>query len=150
MFSNHQSLIIGIEEALMYATQEGHGFDLLFHTNTESGKTDDLKEHKSVNIGFINAFPDNSPGAYPGSNFGNACGTETYQVNGEKTLLQSSCTQIASDIIECQKTYGKKVFLSFGGAYPKNYYIASDSSARMPMVCIASSCAWKVPSRLVE
>lgn len=82
-----------------------------------------------VNIGFINAFPDNSPGAYPGSNFGNACGTETYQVNGEKTLLQSSCTQIASDIIECQKTYGKKVFLSFGGAYPKNYYIASDSSA---------------------
>jgi len=34
--------------------QEGHGFDLLFHTNTESGKTDDLKEHKSVNVGFIN------------------------------------------------------------------------------------------------
>lgn len=33
--------------------QEGNGFDLLFHTNTESGKTDDLKEHKSVNIGFI-------------------------------------------------------------------------------------------------
>jgi general stress protein 26 len=55
MFFNHQSLIIGIEEALMYAAQEGHGFDLLFHTNTESGKTDDLKEHKSVNIGFINS-----------------------------------------------------------------------------------------------
>ena len=34
--------------------QEVHGFDLLFHNNTESGKTDDLKEHKSVNIGFIN------------------------------------------------------------------------------------------------
>ena len=34
--------------------QEGHDFDLLFHTNTESGKTDDLKEHKSVNVGFIN------------------------------------------------------------------------------------------------
>lgn len=33
--------------------QEGNGFDLLFHTNTESGKTDDLKEDKSVNIGFI-------------------------------------------------------------------------------------------------
>jgi general stress protein 26 len=33
--------------------QEGNGFDLLFHTNTESGKTDDLKEHSSVNIGFI-------------------------------------------------------------------------------------------------
>ncbi len=36
--------------------QEGNGFDLLFHTNTESGKTDDLKENKSVNIGFINAY----------------------------------------------------------------------------------------------
>lgn len=82
-----------------------------------------------VNIGFVNAFPDNSPGAYPGTNFGNACGTNTYTVNGVSTLLQSGCSQIASGIIECQKTYGKKVFLSFGGAEPKNYYIASDSSA---------------------
>lgn len=39
-------------------SQEGHGFDLLFHTNTESGKTDDLKEHKSVNIGFITSSGD--------------------------------------------------------------------------------------------
>ncbi|RAR09096.1 bli-3 protein [Stemphylium lycopersici] len=39
----------------LLTTQEGHGFDLLFHTNTESGKTDDLKEHKAVNIGFINS-----------------------------------------------------------------------------------------------
>ncbi|CAN9392077.1 unnamed protein product [Alternaria alternata] len=41
--------------AMALAAKEGHGFDLLFHTNTESGKTDDLKEHKSVNIGFINS-----------------------------------------------------------------------------------------------
>lgn len=34
--------------------QEANGFDLLFHTNTESGKTDDLKDDSSVNIGFIN------------------------------------------------------------------------------------------------
>ena len=34
--------------------QEGNGFDLLFHTNTESGKTDDVATHKSVNIAFIN------------------------------------------------------------------------------------------------
>jgi general stress protein 26 len=33
--------------------QEGHGFDLLFHTNTESGKTDDLAQHKSVNVSFV-------------------------------------------------------------------------------------------------
>lgn len=36
------------------ANQEGNGFELLFHTNTESGKTDDLQTHPSVNIGFIN------------------------------------------------------------------------------------------------
>lgn len=82
-----------------------------------------------INIGFVNAFPDNSPGAYPGSNFGNACGDETYTVNGVKTLLKSNCPRIGPDIIECQKTYGKKIFLSFGGASPLNYYIASDASA---------------------
>ena len=82
-----------------------------------------------VNIGFVNAFPDNSPGAYPGTNFGNACGDETYTINGVSTLLKSNCPRIGSDIIECQRTYGKKVFLSFGGAYPQNYYIASDNSA---------------------
>ncbi|KAF1361750.1 hypothetical protein EJ07DRAFT_109743 [Lizonia empirigonia] len=40
--------------AMALAAKEGNGFDLLFHTNTESGKTDDLKEDSSVNIGFIN------------------------------------------------------------------------------------------------
>ncbi|KAF2028758.1 hypothetical protein EK21DRAFT_113614 [Setomelanomma holmii] len=39
--------------AMALAAKEGNGFDLLFHTNTESGKTDDLKEDASVNIGFI-------------------------------------------------------------------------------------------------
>lgn len=82
-----------------------------------------------VNIGFVNAFPDNSPGAYPGTNFGNACGDQTYTVNGVSTLLKSNCPNIGSDIIACQQTYGKKVFLSFGGAYPQNYYIANDNSA---------------------
>lgn len=83
-----------------------------------------------VNIGFVNAFPDNSPGGYPGTNFGNACGDETFtNQNGGSTLLKSNCPRIASDIIECQKTYGKKIFLSFGGAAPQNYYIANDNSA---------------------
>lgn len=41
-------------ECFLTISQEGNGFDLLFHTNTESGKTDDLKEDSSVNIGFIN------------------------------------------------------------------------------------------------
>ena len=82
-----------------------------------------------VNIGFINAFPDNSPGNFPGSNFGNACGSATYTVNGVSTLLQSGCTTIASDITACQQTYGKKVLLSLGGAAPLNYYMANDTSA---------------------
>jgi general stress protein 26 len=36
-------------------SQETGGIDLLFHTNTESGKTDDLDADPHVNISFINA-----------------------------------------------------------------------------------------------
>jgi len=36
-------------------TQEGNGIDLLFHANTESGKTDDLKADSKVNLGFLNS-----------------------------------------------------------------------------------------------
>ncbi|PSN64219.1 hypothetical protein BS50DRAFT_575662 [Corynespora cassiicola Philippines] len=39
--------------AMALAAKEGNGFDLLFHTNTESGKTDDLATHPSVNVAFI-------------------------------------------------------------------------------------------------
>ncbi|KAJ6444403.1 protein bli-3 protein [Purpureocillium lavendulum] len=34
--------------------QESGGIDLLFHTNTESGKTDDLTSDPHVNISFLN------------------------------------------------------------------------------------------------
>ncbi|MCJ1455613.1 BLI-3 blue-light-inducible Bli-3 protein [Mycoblastus sanguinarius] len=37
------------------STQEGGGVDLLFHTNTESGKTDDLKSDPKINIAFLNS-----------------------------------------------------------------------------------------------
>ncbi|KAF2746837.1 hypothetical protein M011DRAFT_468132 [Sporormia fimetaria CBS 119925] len=37
------------------AAKEGHGLDLLFHTNTESGKTDDVASHSNVNVAFINS-----------------------------------------------------------------------------------------------
>ena len=33
--------------------QEANGLDLLFHTNTESGKTDDLANDKDINIAFL-------------------------------------------------------------------------------------------------
>lgn len=35
--------------------QEGGGVDLLFHTNTESGKTDDLKSDDTINIAFLDS-----------------------------------------------------------------------------------------------
>lgn len=35
--------------------QEGNGVDAIFHTNTESGKTDDLKESPDINLAFLNS-----------------------------------------------------------------------------------------------
>ncbi|KAL9100893.1 MAG: hypothetical protein Q9163_003785 [Psora crenata] len=37
------------------AAKEGNGIDLIFHTNTESGKTDDLKSDPKINIAFLNS-----------------------------------------------------------------------------------------------
>jgi chitinase len=70
-----------------------------------------------VTIGFINLFPNNAPGYYPGSSFRNACGDETYKNNGVSTKLKLNCPDIGPDIIACQQL-GKKVLLSLGGAYP--------------------------------
>jgi len=36
------------------AGKDANGLDLIFHTNTESGKTDDLATHPSINIAFVN------------------------------------------------------------------------------------------------
>jgi len=36
------------------AAKEGNGVDFIFHTNTESGKTDDLEAHPEINLGFLN------------------------------------------------------------------------------------------------
>ncbi|KAG9943618.1 glycoside hydrolase, partial [Aureobasidium melanogenum] len=82
-----------------------------------------------VSIGFINVFPDQGAGGWPGSNFGNACGSETYTYNGTKTQLYSNCPDIGTDIAICQQLYGKKVLLSIGGGYPTNYFIKNDASA---------------------
>jgi general stress protein 26 len=35
--------------------KENGGIDLLFHTNTESGKTDDIESDPHINISFLNA-----------------------------------------------------------------------------------------------
>ena len=35
--------------------QESGGIDLLFHTNTESGKTDDISSDNAINVTFLNS-----------------------------------------------------------------------------------------------
>jgi len=44
-----------VSRAMAVAAQEGQGVDLIFHTNTESGKTDDLDNSPDVNVGFIDS-----------------------------------------------------------------------------------------------
>ncbi|KAK7533025.1 uncharacterized protein J3D65DRAFT_634099 [Phyllosticta citribraziliensis] len=39
--------------AMALAAKEANGLDLLFHTNTESGKTDDIANDADVNVAFI-------------------------------------------------------------------------------------------------
>jgi general stress protein 26 len=34
--------------------QESGGIDLIFHTNTESGKTDDISSDNAINVTFLN------------------------------------------------------------------------------------------------
>ena len=41
--------------SLLCDSQESGGMDLIFHTNTESGKTDDLADDPTVNMSFLNA-----------------------------------------------------------------------------------------------
>lgn len=43
-----------VSRCMALAGQELGGIDLLFHTNTESGKTDDLATDSHINIGFLN------------------------------------------------------------------------------------------------
>lgn len=43
-----------VSRCMALAAQETGGIDLLFHTNTESGKTSDLAKDSHTNIGFLN------------------------------------------------------------------------------------------------
>jgi general stress protein 26 len=44
-----------LSRCMALAATENDGIDLLFHTNTESGKTDDLKSDEHINISFLNS-----------------------------------------------------------------------------------------------
>ncbi|KAL4886317.1 glycoside hydrolase superfamily [Aspergillus karnatakaensis] len=75
-----------------------------------------------INIGFINRFPEQDPlTGLPGSDFGNQCWAETYEVNGIPSNLYSHCLNFEEDIKACQNA-GKKVFLSLGGGHPTYWF----------------------------
>lgn len=44
-----------VSRCMAVAAKETGGIDLLFHTNTESNKTDEVQEDRHVNISFLNA-----------------------------------------------------------------------------------------------
>jgi len=44
-----------VSRCMALAAQEAGGVDLIFHTNTESGKTDDLKNDDHINMSFLNS-----------------------------------------------------------------------------------------------
>lgn len=83
-----------------------------------------------INIAFVNVFPDQGAGGWPGTNFGNACWGDVYEHNGVNTSLLKTCPDIGPDVIACQQTYGKKIFLSIGGGEPTNYYIKNSKSGK--------------------
>lgn len=83
-----------------------------------------------IPIAFLNVFPDQVNGGYPGTNFGNQCGGETFKnKDGSDSPLLSNCPSIGPDIKTCQ-AMGKKILLSLGGAIPTNQSIKDDDSAK--------------------
>lgn len=44
-----------VSRCMALADTENNGVDLIFHTNTESGKTDDISTDPDVNIAFLNS-----------------------------------------------------------------------------------------------
>ncbi|EKD19670.1 uncharacterized protein L3040_001986 [Drepanopeziza brunnea f. sp. 'multigermtubi'] len=44
-----------VSRCMALAAQEAGGIDLIFHTNTESGKTDDIESDSHINIAFLNS-----------------------------------------------------------------------------------------------
>ncbi|KAK5133432.1 hypothetical protein LTR08_007771 [Meristemomyces frigidus] len=83
-----------------------------------------------INLGFVDVFPDQGPGDWPGTNFGNACWGDVYENDGVNTTLLKTCPNLADDITTCQELYGKKILLSIGGGSPNTYYIDDDASGK--------------------
>ncbi|KAK2836884.1 hypothetical protein FQN49_006624 [Arthroderma sp. PD_2] len=72
-------------------------------------------EHDIIVLGFINVFPDQGKGGWPGSDFGNQCdGTKYMTPEGKNTTLLKGCNSIIEDLPKC-KAAGKTILLSLGG-----------------------------------
>jgi chitinase len=82
-----------------------------------------------VNLAFVNVYPDQGTGGWPGTNFGNACSGTVYSHGTVKTQLQDSCPGIEPGIAVCQAA-GKKVLLSIGGGFPHDGYLKDATSAK--------------------
>ncbi|KAH7328105.1 hypothetical protein B0I35DRAFT_416554 [Stachybotrys elegans] len=55
MMTTHEATTSNlVSRCMALAATEAEGLDLLFHTNTESGKTDDLSSDSHVNVSFLN------------------------------------------------------------------------------------------------
>lgn len=85
----------------------------------------DQEETDIIPLAFINRFLAQGNG-YPGSNFGDQCGSAVYDAPGYDGVddpsndnLLSSCPYLPADITYCQ-SQGKKVLLSLGGAVPSD------------------------------
>ncbi|KAK2805617.1 hypothetical protein FQN50_006133 [Emmonsiellopsis sp. PD_5] len=81
-----------------------------------------------IPLSFVHIFPEQGPGGYPGSNYGNQC-ADSYFVtkDGIQTKLLSDCHQISEDIPICQ-ALGKTILLSLGGGV-RGYKITTQKSA---------------------
>jgi len=44
-----------VSRCMALAANEGNGIDLIFHANSESGKTDDLKSDSDINLAFLSS-----------------------------------------------------------------------------------------------
>ncbi|KAH8803698.1 hypothetical protein F5884DRAFT_889192 [Xylogone sp. PMI_703] len=55
MTTRHESTGSLYSRCMALADKESGGIDLIFHTNTESGKTDDIESDKHVNVSFLNS-----------------------------------------------------------------------------------------------
>ncbi|KAL0934988.1 chitin recognition protein [Colletotrichum truncatum] len=72
-------------------------------------------------VSFVHLFPAQANG-YPGTNFGNRCGTQVYPgpgfngvIDPSRDQLKSNCPTLNAQIPVCQQQYGKKIILSLGG-----------------------------------